>query len=70
MAYAVNRPSDPHLAEEIQWDGDPESERDRPTLAEVIEAAKKEFPEIPFEQLIITASGYDAEVICLTRKSS
>ena len=71
MAYTVNRPPDPNRAEEVRWDGDPMSESDRPTLADVIEAAKKEFPEIPFEQLIVTASGYDAEIIWLKpRKSS
>lgn len=70
MAYTVNRPLDPHRAEEVRWDTDCR-EAECPTLAEVIEAAQKEFPNTPFEQLIITASGYDAEIIWLKpRKSS
>ena len=66
MAYIVN----PVVAKEVCWNGQPSSWQDQPTLAEVIEAAKKEFPSIEFDQLIITASGWDAEVIELRRKSS
>ncbi len=68
MAYDVTRPLDLTRANEVRWDGDPQSERDRPTLAEMIEAAKKEFPGVPFEELMVTASGYDAEIIWLKRK--
>ena len=65
MAYTV----DPGRAKEVRWDTNcPEVWC--PTLAEIVEAAKKEFPEVPLEQLIITASGYDAEIIELKRKSS
>ncbi|QQG45070.1 MAG: hypothetical protein HYW89_03660 [Candidatus Sungiibacteriota bacterium] len=65
MAYTT----DPGLAKEVRWDTNGR-EVEFPTLAEMVEAAKKEFPEVPFEQLIITASGYDAEIIELKRKSS
>lgn len=66
MVYDVVNP----VAKEICWSGHPSSWHDRPTLAEVIEAAKKEFPDIQFDELIITASGWDAEIIELRRKSS
>ena len=64
MRYTVNRPPDPHRAEDVRWDTEC-GKFNWPTLAEVIEAAKREFPEVPFEQLVVTASGYDADIICL-----
>ncbi|HEY4474900.1 MAG TPA: hypothetical protein VJC06_03195 [Candidatus Paceibacterota bacterium] len=63
--YSVVNPA----AKEVCWNGFSSSWLDHPTLAEVIEAAKKEFPDSEFDQLIITASGWDAEVIELRRKS-
>ena len=65
MAYTA----DPGRVKEVRWDTNCREE-EYPTLAEMVEAAKKEFPEVPFEQLIVTASGYDAEIIELKRKSS
>ncbi len=68
MTYNVN--VNPDRTKEVCWDTECR-EVESPTLAEVIKAAKKEFPEVPFEQLIIMASGYDAEIIELKpRKSS
>lgn len=37
------------------------------SLAEIIEAANKEFPAVPFEELVIEAGGYDAEFLTLHR---
>ena len=34
-----------------------------PRLAEIVEAAKKEFPEEAVGTLVISANGYDAEFI-------
>jgi len=41
---------------------------DSPTLAELQEAAQKEFPGVPAEELMVDANGYDAEIIILTKK--
>ena len=39
-----------------------------PSLAEIIEAAIREFPEIPFSDLMIEANGFEAELVCLRQK--
>lgn len=65
MAYTVYQPPDSHRDKEVRWDCDPMSENDHPTLEDVVETANKEFPGVSFKQLIITASGYDAEIIWL-----
>ena len=64
MAYTRTRLN----VDEVEWNTDtPEG---CPTLSRIIEAAKTEFPDVPFEELIVDASGYDAELVQLKRKSS
>ncbi|MFY9462193.1 MAG: hypothetical protein WAP51_03260 [Candidatus Sungiibacteriota bacterium] len=42
----------------------------RPTVAEILEAAAKEFPDIPHDQLEIHPEGYDAEILVLIKKKT
>lgn len=65
MKYSVNQTSDDQW-KSIYWENDPIDRENVPTLAEMVEAAEKEFPGVPFDQLQITASGHDAETIELT----
>ena len=57
MAYEVLEPQ-----QRIEWDLSSQSYTDvviYPTLAEVIAAAEKEFPGIPFEELGLSGYGND-----------
>lgn len=53
--------------DEIAWDT--ESLKPFPSLAEINEAAEKEFPGIPASELEVSAEGYDAEVVVLKQKN-
>ena len=57
-------------AKELSWCTPADYSCDSPTLAELQEAARKEFPEVPTEELLIDAGGYDAEVITLNKKQT
>ena len=53
---------------ELSWCTPADYFCDSPTLAELQEAAQKEFPGVPAEELMVDANGYDAEIIILTKK--
>lgn len=54
--------------EQLDWNTPAAHSCDSPTLAELQEAAQKEFPEVPAEELLIYAWGRDAEIISLKKK--
>ncbi|MDO8560646.1 MAG: hypothetical protein Q7R91_00305 [bacterium] len=69
MAYEVTPDPRPLPApKKLRWESNKYG-RGFPALAEIVMAANKEFPEVPFEELMVTASiGWDSELIWLKRK--
>ena len=55
---------------EVSWEEGFDSKGGFPTLAEIVEVARKEFPGVPLEKLMITAFGNDdgACIYCSLKK--
>lgn len=62
MAYTLYWTRSRH-EKNVCWDSEVDGKD--PALGEIIEAAEKEFPEVPFGKLVVCSGGYDAEVVCL-----
>lgn len=55
----------------VQWDRSVPGSRcpgDGPNLAEIIAAARAEFPDVKFEDLTIENWGYDGEILVLVKR--